>query len=94
MESQLKPKTVVILDMELAVEPPAYESWRSYHLSSQGDSLVELQAYAYVTEIDEDGNTLFTYDLEDAPAWVREPVLRCLSANFFQAQMDGKVELL
>ncbi len=56
-----RPKYTVemVLSEEFADEGP----WRSYNLESYGDSLKELWDNATVSEVDQDGGELVTYDV-------------------------------
>lgn len=52
--------------------------WRSYHLVAAGDTLTELFETAEIGEIDQDGETLDFYRLEDAPTEVQQEVEKIL----------------
>lgn len=43
-------------------EPP----WRSYYLETSGDTLIELIDNAQISEIDQDGDEIRTYELNEA----------------------------
>lgn len=60
-----KPKNIQI-NTDLGVDFADEGAWRSYDLSTHGSSLSELLENAAVSEIDQDGGELDTYELSDA----------------------------
>jgi len=60
------------IDTDLGVEYRDAGPWRSYHLVARGNTESELLANASIAEIDQEGDDLDCYGIEDAPVAVEE----------------------
>jgi hypothetical protein len=69
----------ITIDQDLGTEYRDAGPWRAYHVMTSGDSLGELIANAVISEIDQDGGEIVTYDLPDASNAVQESALRLIA---------------
>ena len=61
---------------DLGIEYQDSGKWRSYSLESNGNTLIELQNNAAISETDQDGGEIKTYNLLEAGS---EVFIKCMS---------------
>lgn len=66
------------IDTDLGIDFADAGPWRSYQLETSGDTFTELVQNATVSEIDQDGGTLFAYGIDEAPSQVEAACLRMI----------------
>ena len=58
-------KLDMVVDTETGITFQDEGVWRSYHLYSEGETLLELIDNAYIAEIDQDGGELTNYSIDN-----------------------------
>jgi hypothetical protein len=85
---------IKIVDFLLPIDFADEGPWRSFHMDTQGETLVELINNATITEIDKDGGELNCYGIPDADPNTVEAVFDVLElvlrTSGIAAQVEGE----
>lgn len=76
---RMKPEGYIDISFkDLGVEYQDEGPWRSYELNTNGTTIVSLELNATISEVDQDGGELRSYDLNEAPKAVQAAALKVI----------------
>jgi len=70
---------------DLGIDYRDVPPWRNYELNAEGDTLDEILGDIEISENDQDGGVLNSYDLDDAPTDVQVAALRMIERTIIEA---------
>lgn len=66
------------IDTDLSIDYQDAGPWRGYQLTAQGNTPMQFRHSATISEIDQDGGELASYEISDAPNSVQDKALKVL----------------
>lgn len=82
----------ITIDTDLGIDYADEGAWRSYEMTTHGDSLAELLENVTIAEIDQDGGELDCYGLGDASNEANAVVDGIIAREFVKALDELKVK--